>query len=185
LDNENKTYKKDMKFKKNSSLNGIKLLICDVDGTLTDGGMYYSKNGEEMKKFNTKDAFGIEILEKIGISTILLTRENSLIVKQRAKKIKIKKLISGCENKISAVEKLTQRYGIKFNQIAYVGDDLNDYNVMKNVGFSACPSDANYQIKKISKYVCDSKGGDGAVREVIDYILINKKIKLKDVIKIL
>jgi len=174
-----------MKFKKNSSLNGIKLLICDVDGTLTDGGMYYSKNGEEMKKFNTKDAFGIEILEKIGISTILLTRENSLIVKQRAKKIKIKKLISGCENKISAVEKLTQRYGIKFNQIAYVGDDLNDYNVMKNVGFSACPSDANYQIKKISKYVCDSKGGDGAVREVIDYILFNKKIKLKDVIKIL
>lgn len=174
-----------MKFKKNSSLNGIKLLICDVDGTLTDGGMYYSKNGEEMKKFNTKDAFGIEILEKIGISTILLTRENSLIVKQRAKKIKIKKLISGCENKISAVEKLTQRYGIKFNQIAYIGDDLNDYNVMKNVGFSACPSDANYQIKKISKYVCDSKGGDGAVREFIDYILFNKKIKLKDVIKIL
>ena len=127
------------------------------------------------KKFNTKDAFGIEILEKIGISTILLTRENSLIVKQRAKKIKIKRLISGCDNKISAVEKLTQQYKIKFNQIAYIGDDLNDYNVMKNVGFSACPSDANYQIKKISKYVCDSKGGEGAVREFIDYILFSKR----------
>ncbi len=174
-----------MKFKNNTSLSGIRLLICDVDGTLTDGGMYYSKNGEEMKKFNTKDAFGIEILKKMGIPTVLLTRENSLIVKQRAKKIKIKKLVSGCENKISAVEKLSQQYRIKLNQIAYIGDDLNDYNVMKNVGFSACPSDANYQIKKISKYVCDNKGGDGAVREFIDYILFNKKIRLKDMINIL
>ena len=85
MDNENKTYKKDKKFKNNTSLSGIWLLICDVDGTLTDGGMYYSKNGEEMKKFITKDAFGIEILKKTGIPTVLLTRENSLIVKQRAK----------------------------------------------------------------------------------------------------
>ena len=174
-----------MRFKNLPKIKKIKLLICDVDGTLTDGGMYYSKQGEQLKKFNTKDAFGIEILNKINIPTVLLTRENSLIVKQRVKKMKIKKLILGSKNKILEVKKLSKQYNIKMNEIAYIGDDLNDYEVMKNVGVSASPSDANYELKKNSDYICKCKGGDGAVREFIDCILFNRKIKVEDLVSIL
>ncbi len=157
-------------------LKKIKLVISDIDGVLTDGGMYYTAKGEFMKKFNTKDSVGMELLLKYGIKTILLTRENSEINKKRAKKIKIVDLYSNMLKKEEMIPKLLQKYSIKKDEVAYIGDDINDIEIMKLVGFSATPSDGNFEVKKISDYTCTTKGGEGAFREMADLILKLKKI---------
>ncbi len=156
-------------------LKKIKLVITDVDGVLTDGGMYYSKDGEFLKKFNTRDAMGMELLLDLGIKTIMLTRENSNIVKARAKKIKVSELYSGVLNKKSLLKKILKKYNVKLDQVAYIGDDLNDLEIMKSVGFSVTPSNGIDQIKKISNYVCKLNGGDGAFRELADIIISSQK----------
>lgn len=157
-------------------LKKIKLVITDVDGVLTDGGMYYSKDGEFLKKFNTRDAMGMELLLDLGIKTIMLTRENSNIVKARAKKIKVSELYSGVLNKKTLLlKKILKKYNVKLDQVAYIGDDLNDLEIMKSVGFSVTPSNGIDQIKKISNYVCKLNGGDGAFRELADIIISSQK----------
>jgi len=156
-------------------LKKIKLVITDVDGVLTDGGMYYSKDGEFLKKFNTRDAMGMELLLDLGIKTIMLTRENSNIVKARAKKIKVSELYSGVLNKKALLKKILKKYNVKLDQVAYIGDDLNDLEIMKSVGFSVTPSNGIDQIKKISNYVCKLNGGDGAFRELADIIISSQK----------
>ena len=156
-------------------LKKIKLVITDVDGVLTDGGMYYSKDGEFLKKFNTRDAMGMELLLDLGIKTIMLTRENSNIVKARAKKIKVSELYSGVLNKKSLLKKILKKYNVKLDQVAYIGDDLNDLEIMKSVGFSVTPSNGIDQIKKISNYVCKLNGGDGVFRELADIIISSQK----------
>ena len=133
-------------------LKKIKLVITDVDGVLTDGGMYYSKDGEYLKKFNTRDAMGMELLLKKGIKTVMLTRENSSIVKTRAKKIKVSKLYSGILDKNKQLKKILKEYGLSPEQIAYIGDDVNDISVLKKVGLSAAPYDAVSQVKKVADY---------------------------------
>lgn len=152
----------------------IKLIISDVDGVLTDGGMYYSERGEEMKKFNTRDSMGMELLRKQNISTILITRENSKIVKKRAEKIKIKHLFMGVMNKESILPQICRKFKVTNSQIAYVGDDVNDYNIMKKVGFATTPNDGVEKIRSIADYVCKLKGGEGAFREIADLILSAK-----------
>jgi len=152
-------------------LKKIKLVITDVDGVLTDGGMYYSKDGEYLKKFNTRDAMGMELLLKKGIKTVMLTRENSSIVKTRAKKIKVSKLYSGISDKNKQLKKILKEYGLSPEQIAYIGDDVNDFEIMRKVGFSCTPNDGIKKIKDISDYVCTAKGGHGVFREVSDLIL--------------
>ncbi len=157
-------------------LKKIKLVITDVDGVLTDGGMYYSKDGEFLKKFNTRDAMGMELLLDLGIKTIMLTRENSNIVKARAKKIKVSELYSGILNKKTLLlKKILKKYNVKLDQVAYIGDDLNDLEIMKSVGFSVTPSNGIDQIKKISNYVCKLNGGDGVFRELADIIISSQK----------
>ena len=156
-------------------LKKIKLVITDVDGVLTDGGMYYSKDGEFLKKFNTRDAMGMELLLDLGIKTIMLTRENSNIVKARAKKIKVSELYSGVLNKKTLLKKILKKYNVKLDQVAYIGDDLNDLEIMKSVSFSVTPSNGIDQIKKISNYVCKLNGGDGAFRELADIIISSQK----------
>ena len=156
-------------------LKKIKLVITDVDGVLTDGGMYYSKDGEFLKKFNTRDAMGMELLLDLGIKTIMLTRENSNIVKARAKKIKVSELYSGVLNKKALLKKILKKYNVKLDQVAYIGDDLNDLEIMKSVSFSVTPSNGIDQIKKISNYVCKLNGGDGAFRELADIIISSQK----------
>ncbi len=157
-------------------LKKIKLVITDVDGVLTDGGMYYSKDGEFLKKFNTRDAMGMELLLDLGIKTIMLTRENSNIVKARAKKIKVSELYSGVLNKKTLLlKKILKKYNVKLDQVAYIGDDLNDLEIMKSVGFSVTPSNGIDQIKKISNYVCKLNGGDGVFRELADIIISSQK----------
>ena len=154
----------------------IKLIISDVDGVLTDGGMYYSKTGEVMKKFNSKDGMGVELLRK-KIKVVLMTKERSQIVLKRAKKIKVDQVYAGIKNKELLLPKICVEYKISKNEIAYIGDDVNDFNIMKQIGLSAVPSDGNEKIKNISDYVCKTKGGDGAFRELVDLILSNYNFK--------
>jgi len=157
-------------------LQKIKLVITDVDGVLTDGGMYYSKNGESLKKFNTRDAMGMELLSGLDIKTIMLTRENSDIVKARAKKIKVDKLYSGILDKKSIFPTILKKYHVTSDQVAYIGDDINDIEIMKCVGFSSTPNDGMKQVKKLSNYICNLDGGNGAFREFAELIISSQKI---------
>ena len=138
---------------------------------LTDGGMYYSKAGDVLKKFHTRDGMGITLLRQKNIFTILVTKEKTLIVKQWARKMKIKKLYDGVVKKDLVLSKVCKNFGIKKDQIAYIGDDVNDIPLLKKVGFSAAPRDATEEVQKISDYVCNNKGGEGVLREVADLIL--------------
>jgi len=155
----------------------IKLVLTDVDGVLTDGGMYYSKKGEELKKFNTRDGMGVELLRNAGIMTIMITKEKSLISISRAKKIKVKKILSGITNKEKEIHKISQMYDIEFSDIAYIGDDINDLKPIKICGLSATPADGHNEVKKLADYICKTKGGEGAFRELADMILLAKKNK--------
>ena len=149
----------------------IKLFTMDVDGVLTDGGMYYTEKGEVMKKFNTRDGMGIELLRKNKIIPAIITTENSKIVIMRARKLKIGEVYVGVEDKIKVIEELIKKYNLDFNEIAYIGDDINDLPVLEKVGLSFAPNDAIPEIKQIVDYVTSKKGGDGAVREAVDFIL--------------
>ena len=149
----------------------IKILLTDVDGVLTDGGMYYSIHGDVMKKFNAKDGMGINILRKKNIPTIVITKEKTKIVKQWAKKMNVKKVYDGIMKKELILEKICKSFKISEKEIAFVGDDVNDLELMKKVGFSVTPKDGNNTVKKIADYVTKSKGGEGAVREITDLII--------------
>ncbi len=163
-------------------LKNIKLLVLDVDGTLTDGTVYYSSEGEAFKRFSIRDGMGIELLKKADIDIAIITTENSNIVNARASKLKINKVILGSRNKKKSLMELAEKYGYRLDEIAYIGDDVNDYYAMKQVGFAACPFDANPIIKEISDYISNKNGGDGAVRDVIEKILVsqNKSINLNE-----
>jgi YrbI family 3-deoxy-D-manno-octulosonate 8-phosphate phosphatase len=158
----------------NKDLKSIKLLVMDVDGTLTDCGMYYSANGEELKRFSTRDGMGITLLKSNNIETAIITSEESQIAKSRANKLKIGHVILGCKNKTEALKELALKLNLNLNEIAYIGDDINDENVMNICGYSACPSDAVQTILNTADYVCEHKGGNGAVREFCELILTSQ-----------
>ena len=150
----------------------IKLFATDVDGTLTDGCMYYAENGLELKKFNFRDGHGFQLLSEHGIKTAILTSETTPIVKKRADKLKVDFLSMGNRDKLTYLKSLCTQLGISLNEVAYIGDDVNDADLLKAVGFSACPADAHDAIKKIDKTkILSSKGGHGAVREFVDLLL--------------
>jgi YrbI family 3-deoxy-D-manno-octulosonate 8-phosphate phosphatase len=155
----------------------IKLVITDVDGVLTDGGMYYSDKGEIMKKFNTKDGMGVELLLKNNIKTILMTKENSSIVKKRGKKLNVAATYVNIKNKELELEKICKIFDVKKNEIVYIGDDLNDYKIIKLVGFSATPADGIKQLKEIVNFISKINGGNGVFREIADMILSAKNIR--------
>ena len=151
----------------------IKAVISDIDGILTDGGMYYSEKGEVFKKFNTRDGMAVELMKE-KIVTILITQEKSKIALQRAKKLKISDIHVGIVKKELLLPKICKKYNVKPSEILYIGDDVNDYEIMKKVGLSATPADGMDVIKKISDYICVTKGGDGVFREIADLILKHK-----------
>ncbi len=158
----------------NKLLKNIKLLAVDVDGTLTDGGMYYSARGEELKKFNTRDGQGLAMLRDTGIDVAIITKENSPIVRARAEKLKIDKCHIGITDKIGCLRAMCNDMKIGLANVAYVGDDVSDLECMKAAGFAACPSDAVESIRNVSHYICKHPGGAGAVREVCEAILKNR-----------
>ena len=152
----------------------IKLLLTDVDGVLTDGGRYYSKNGEILKKFHVRDGMGVNILLRNNIKTIILTKEKSLITKKWAKDMNIFKVYSGLIQKEKILTKICKQHKINLDEIAYIGDDVNDVEVLKKVGFSAVPNDSVFQVKKIADFVSKSSCGKGCFREISDFILLSK-----------
>lgn len=157
-------------------LGKIKALVLDVDGTLTDGGMYYSENGEALKKFNTKDAKGIEMFRKSGLKVCIITAEDSPRVHSRMKKISItsENYFFGIKDKLPVLKEWANKNDLKLSEIAYGGDDLGDLDCMQAVGYPFCPADAIQRIKDISNYICEQKAGQGSVREFIELVLDGK-----------
>lgn len=155
-------------------LSKIKIVAMDVDGTMTDGSLYYSENGEQVKRFSARDGMGITLLHKAGIETAIITSEISPIVQARAKKLQINNVILGSRNKLQAISELAEQVGIELENIAFVGDDVNDFFALKNAGFSACPNDAADKIKEIVDFVSQYPSGNGAVREVCEMVLLSQ-----------
>ena len=149
----------------------IKILLTDVDGVLTDGGMYYSAHGDVMKKFNSKDGMGINILRKKNIPTVIVTKEKTEIVKKWARTMNVRKVYDGILKKELILEKICKSFKISEKEIAFIGDDVNDLAIMKKVGFSVTPKNGNNAVKKIADYITKCKGGEGAVREITDLII--------------
>ena len=154
-----------------SVLRGIKLFATDVDGVLTDAGMYYSESGDEWKKFNTRDGMGIKLLQRAGIVTAIVTQERTKLVARRAEKLAIPELHQGVMDKLSCVREMAARHRITLSQVAYIGDDINDLETLEAVGFSATPADGMPKIAAAVDYICKKKGGEGAVREITEMIL--------------
>ena len=149
----------------------IKLVITDVDGVLTDGGRYYSDKGEIIKKFHVRDGMGINILLRNNIKTVILSKENSPIVKKWAKDMNVSKLYLGIKHKEKKLSDICKDFSLKKDEIAFIGDDVNDMELLSLVGFSATPKDGNIYAKKIVDYACDLHGGQGTFREISDLIL--------------
>ena len=149
----------------------IKMFLTDCDGCLTDGGMYYSENGDELKKFNTRDGMGFALLRKRGIVTGIVTSESVDLNRRRAEKLKLDVLESGCKDKVETVKKLCAKFNIPVENVAYIGDDINDLDVIKMVGYGCCPADAMPQVKESARYVTRAKGGEGVIREVVQTII--------------
>ncbi|GMV49510.1 MAG: HAD hydrolase family protein [Nitrospira sp.] len=152
-------------------LRGIRLFATDVDGVLTDAGMYYAESGDEWKKFNTRDGMGIKLLQKAGLLTAIITQESTKIVMRRAQKLTIPEVHQGAFDKLAVLQDLIARHGLSMTEVAYMGDDVNDLQALAAAGFSAAPADATVPVLKTVRYVCKKKGGEGAVREVADLIL--------------
>ena len=152
----------------------IKLFITDIDGTLTDGGMYYSENGDELKKFNTRDGMGLQMLRGAGIKTAIITSEDRELNRRRAKKLKVDYLRQGKVNggKVIVAQEIAAEMGISMQEVAYIGDDVNCVELLSQVGFAACPADACNRVKSISGiHIMTCKGGEGCVREFAEIFL--------------
>jgi 3-deoxy-D-manno-octulosonate 8-phosphate phosphatase (KDO 8-P phosphatase) len=152
-------------------LRQIRLFATDVDGVLTDAGMYYSENGDEWKKFNTRDGMGLKLLQKAGLITAIVTQERTKLVARRAEKLALPELHQGIMDKLPVIRSMAERYGLTLRQVAYIGDDINDLEALGAVGFSASPADGMPVVRAAVDYVCEKKGGEGAVRELVDMIL--------------
>jgi YrbI family 3-deoxy-D-manno-octulosonate 8-phosphate phosphatase len=150
----------------------IKLLLTDCDGVLTDGCVYYSAQGEEMKKFSLRDGMGAERLRRIiGVETGIVSGEASEALRRRGEKLHVTELHLGIRDKLAVMESIMTRRGLGPEEIAYIGDDVNDTEVVALSGLTACPSDAMPQIVKIVDYICSCKGGAGAFREFAELLI--------------
>jgi len=157
----------------------IKLVLTDNDGVLTDTGVYYSDDGEMLKRFSIRDGMGVERLKKIlQIETGIVTGELSGSVKKRAEKLGIKELHLGIKDKPNLLKQILKEKNLKTENVAFIGDDVNDVELIKVVGLSASPADAMPDIKKIVDYVCDEKGGNGAFREFAELIIVLNQKKI-------
>ena len=149
----------------------IELIVLDVDGTLTDGKITYLNNGEETKSFDVRDGLAIAVWTKsFGKKAAIITGRNSSIVEKRAKELNITYLYQGIKNKQEILEEILKKEGLSWSQVAAIGDDLNDYNMLKKVGLSFTPANGSHYLKDFVNVICQNRGGDGAVREMLEYI---------------
>lgn len=149
----------------------LRLLVMDVDGTMTDGSLYYTEHGQAMKNFYVRDGMGVVLLHQAGLRTALLSSETSPILTARAKKLGIRHTFLGCIRKDETLQELCRLEHISLDDTAYIGDDINDISAMKIVGLSCCPCDAHPRVKQIAHYITPSPGGKGAIRDICDNIL--------------
>ncbi len=156
-----------------NKLKKIKMVITDVDGVLTDGGLYYSSEGLTMKKFNVKDGMGTRLLREKGIWVGIITTdgETESILKKRAERLKLDFLYTGIWQKEEKLDEICKEYGIGLENIAFVGDDVNDLSIIDTVGFSVAPADAADTVKQKVDFVLQNKGGEGAFREFADLLI--------------
>lgn len=157
-----------------SKLAKIKLFVSDVDGVLTDGGLYYNDNGLIMKKFNVKDGMAVRLLKEAGVETAIISTDISNIIEARAKRLKIKYLYTGSWDKEEKLKQICNDLKISAKNSAFIGDDVNDIGIINYAGVSACPADAANEIIKMVDYVCTKKGGEGVFREFTDLIIAAK-----------
>lgn len=155
----------------NVDLSQIKLVATDCDGVLTDGGMYYTEQGDIMKKFNVVDGYGFELLRQAGIKTAILTAEENPLLQIRADKLKVDYLYTGSKDKLRLLQGLCEELGISIKEAAYMGDDLFDVSAIEACGFGCAPSSAFDEIQASADYVTKRKGGEGAFREMVQMIL--------------
>lgn len=148
-----------------------KLVITDIDGVWTDGGMHYTAEGDVMKRFSVKDGWGVIFLHKLNIPVAIMTGENSQIVQKRADKLKISHCYIGVKDKVAQAEEVCRELGITLDEVAFIGDDLNDLPLLRKVGFSASPCNTPDYVKQEVKYVTVAHGGHGAFREFVEKIL--------------
>ena len=157
----------------------VRLFIADVDGVMTDAGMYYSESGDELKKFNTRDGKAFELLRQSGILTGLITGEQTMLVSRRAGKIKADFVVQGVSDKVPSLVELMRCAKVSPEQVAYIGDDLADIPVLRMVGLSACPADAVGDVATAAMFHCRHRGGEGAVRELADFILHAQRLAVQ------
>ena len=159
-----------------------KLIATDIDGVWTDGGMYYSESGEECKRFNTYDSAGVVFCRKLNIPVAILTGEPGMAVKRRAEKLNITYCFTGLTDKLATLRTICQDLGVTLDQVAYIGDDINDAPVLRTVGFSACPAGAPEYIRRQVSRVMTKKGGEGVFREFVEDILTDAGV-LEEVLR--
>lgn len=157
-------------------MNLPKLVLTDIDGVWTDGGMYYDQTGNEWKKFNTSDSAGVLFCHKLGIPVGIITGEETEIVKFRAKKLKIEYLFQGVNDKLTVAKTLCKKLGIDLKEVAYIGDDVGDISLLKEVGISAAPKNAPEYIKELCRYKIPICGGSGAFRAFVEVIVGEDRI---------
>lgn len=162
---------KNIELNHKSPLAKIKYIVIDVDGTMTDGGVYYDEQGNELKKFCTRDAAGFFTAKVCGIITIVVTGRECKATTRRMKELHVGELYQGVVDKVTFLKDYIMKHNINKDELAYIGDDLNDFSGMRLSGFVGCPSDAVEEIKQISNYISVKKGGHGAVRDIIKYLL--------------
>lgn len=156
-----------------SEIPEIKIFLTDCDGCLTDGGMYYSEKGDELKKFNTKDGMGLSLLRERGIITGIITSECVELNRRRANKLKLDILENGCKDKLSAIKRICHEHKISLENVCYIGDDVNDIEAIKAVGYGCCPADAIIEVQAVAKYISTAVGGAGVIRDVVNQILLH------------
>ena len=155
-------------------MNNIKLVATDIDGVWTDAKMHYTENGDFMKSFSTYDGMAVQLLKEKNIDTVIITSEKSDIVIQRAKKLNIENVAIGEKNKLRRIKKICADKKINLDEVAYIGDDINDIDILREVGFSALTSNSPIKNQIKVDYITNKKGGDGAFREFVDLILKEK-----------
>ena len=158
-----------------------KIILTDIDGVWTDGGMYYDQTGNEWKKFNTSDSAGVLFARKLNILVGIITGEDTEIVKRRSKKLKIEILHLGISDKLPVAKKICDDLNIELSEVAYIGDDIGDLELLKAVGISSAPANAPDYIQKHVDYVTSKKGGDGAFREFVEW-LIRKEMDIEELL---
>jgi len=154
----------------------IKLVLTDIDGVWTDGGMYYDQSGNEQKKFHTYDSAGVLWCRMLGIPVGIITGETTEIVKRRAEKLKVDYLFQGATDKLAIAQNLCTALGITLKEVAYLGDDINDIALLGAVGLSACPESAPVYIKERCQHVLQKNGGEGVFREFVEAFIVRNKI---------